>query len=304
MGLADLSRYAFARPHAVAEACELLATRASKALPTTLLSGGTDWFVERHTAPAMDLETEPPLVVDVSGLAELTRIEWSGRTVRIGAAVPYATLRKDPSIASRLPLLSAMSKDVGAVQIQARGTLGGNLGTASPAADGVAALAALDARIVLTSVRGRRSVPIAAFLTGYRTTAREVDELIAEVEIDVPEPGSTWFWRKVGTRLAQAISKVALAAVASGAGERLTRVGLGMASVLPVTAFLPSVRELLATTTPEAIADGPLDEATVRDIAPIDDVRSTASYRRHVAKALVRNFVHTVLADRAQRARS
>jgi CO/xanthine dehydrogenase FAD-binding subunit len=184
-----------------------------------------------------------------------------------------------------------MARDVGAVQIQARGTLGGNIATASPAADGTAALAALDAEILVRSVRGERRIPIAALQTGYKKSSRAPDEIIVAIEIALPPAGSPWIWRKVGARRAQAISKVALAGVAEVRDGKLARIGLGMASVAPVTAFLPNTRALalsrpLAELTPDAI-----DRAVAEDIAPIDDVRSTREYRIHCAKAVTRGFL-------------
>ena len=197
----------------------------------------------------------------------------------------------------RLPLLSAMSRDVGALQIQARGTLGGNLSSGSPAADGVTALAALDATIELASVSGRRLVPLSGFYTGYRATVRRPDEVLAGARIVVPAPTARWMWRKVGARRAQAISKVALAAVAELSAGRLARVGLGMASVAPVVSFLPSVRTLVAGRNPVELDPARMDEATGADISPIDDLRSTAAYRLHVARQLVRGFFRSLSAS-------
>jgi CO/xanthine dehydrogenase FAD-binding subunit len=188
-------------------------------------------------------------------------------------------------------LLDQMARDVGAVQIQARGTLGGNLATASPAADGVAALAAYDAAIVVRSVRGERRIPFVSLQTGYKQTTRAADEVIVAVEISLPPEGSPWIWRKVGTRRAQAISKVALAGIAVRSEDRVVRIGLGMASVAPVTATLPNTRALLLRTPLSSLSGDALDAAVLSDIAPIDDVRSTREYRKHVAKAVVRGFV-------------
>lgn len=184
-----------------------------------------------------------------------------------------------------------MAKELGALQIQARGTLGGNLATASPAADGVAALAAYDAAIVVQSVRGERRIPFTALQTGYKKSTRAPDEVIVAVEIALPPEGTPWIWRKVGTRRAQAISKVALAGIAVRAGERTVRFGLGMASVAPVTATLMQTRALVLGRELGAITGDALDAAVDADIAPIDDVRSTREYRRHVAKAVVRGFL-------------
>jgi len=193
-------------------------------------------------------------------------------------------------LSRRAQVLTAMSREVGAVQIQARGTLGGNLASASPAADGAAALMALDADVVLASIHGERRVPLTQFFTAYRTTRRADDEVIVRVEFTLPRTGAHQFWRKVGTRAAQAISKVALAAVAEVERGRGVRAGFGMASVAPVTVSLPSVRALGLAPSLASVSDEELDAATRRDIAPIDDLRSTAAYRAHVASALVKGF--------------
>jgi CO/xanthine dehydrogenase FAD-binding subunit len=183
-----------------------------------------------------------------------------------------------------------MARDVGALQIQARGTLGGNLASGSPAADGASALAALDATLVLASVRGARRVPLSGFYTGYRKSVLAPDELIEAIEIDLPPEGSAFVWRKVGTRQAQAISKVALAGVAVVGNGRATRLGLGMASVAPTVAFLPATRALGLGRPLAEITDADVERAVLADVSPIDDIRSTAAYRRHVAVRLVQRF--------------
>jgi CO/xanthine dehydrogenase FAD-binding subunit len=296
VSLPELLEYEYTRPPDLAALCALLAERAAHGQETALLAGGTDFFVERHIAPVADEDTPRPLVADVSRLEELRAIGIDGRVARIGAAATYLEIRRHPVLAERAPLLGAMSREVGAIQIQARGTLGGNLATGSPAADGVAALAALDADVVLRSARGERVVPIGAFYTGYRRTVRARDELILRVELALPAPGAVGCWRKVGTRSAQAISKVALAAIGEVERGRATRIGLGMASVAPTIAFLPTVRALLLSRPLVEVADADLDAATDADVAPIDDIRSTAAYRRHVARVLVRRFADALRA--------
>ena len=289
MSLADLPRYELTVPRSLPELVDLLAARSEQGQETLLLAGGTDWYVERHVSPLADTETFP-LVADVTRVPELRGISLADGTLSIGAAATYLEIARSPAVASAAPLLPAMCRDVGAWQIQARGTLGGNLASGSPAADGVCALAALDTTVVLAGARGERKVPLGRYYTGYKRSVREVDEVVVRFEIRVPSPSARWVWRKVGARLAQAISKVALAGVAQVEGGRLTRLGLGMASVAPTVAFLPSVRALGLSRPLASIADADLEAATQADVSPIDDVRSTAAYRRHVAGALVRRF--------------
>jgi CO/xanthine dehydrogenase FAD-binding subunit len=287
-----LTKTELVSPRTVAEACELLAVAAATGLRATLLAGGTDWIVDRHLLPVAKV-TPLDQVIDLTAIDELSRIslreEPNGeRWMRLGGGVTYWALRRDARVAGTIPILAAMARDVGAVQIQTRGTLGGNLATASPAADGVPALMALSGVVFLASTRGERSVPLDAFFRGYRQTALEKDEIIAAVDVRIPKHGARATWRKVGTRLAQAISKVALAAVIEldPAGV-VTRARFGMASVGPVTAPLGRVRALLEGKALASIDRGAVDAAVEAELKPIDDVRSTAEYRLHVAKALV-----------------
>jgi xanthine dehydrogenase small subunit len=293
VSLAELPLHAFERPASLADACATLSRRAGKGEETVLVAGGTDWVVAQRLAP-LSLGGELPLVLDISRVPELLGVRIAAERAAIGAAATYFELRHHPALARRVPMLTAMARDVGALQIQARGTLGGNLATASPAADGSAALMALDADVVVASVHGERRIPIGRWFTGYRRTARTADEIIVRIEFTLPKTGAHQLWRKVGTRAAQSISKVALAAVGEYERGRCVRVGLGMGSVAPVTVALPAVRALAVSPGPLAVPDDVLDEAVRRDISPIDDVRSTAAYRAHVASALVRGFFRTL----------
>lgn len=296
MTVADLRLFELERCDSLAALCDLVASRHTRGEATVLLAGGTDWLVERETSRVPAAGAALPLVVDIGRMNELCGVELAaspgGDVLRIGAATTYLELRKSALVRDRAPLLPRMARDVGAVQIQARGTLGGNLATASPAADGVAALAAFDARVVVASLRGRRSIPIADLQTGYKTSTRAPDEVIVAVELPLPRAGAAWTWRKVAARRAQAISKVALAALAEVNDEgRAVRIGFGMASVAPTTALLPTVRALVLATPLAQIDGAAVDAAVDADITPIDDVRSTAAYRRHCARALVRGFM-------------
>lgn len=294
MSVAGLALHPFTAPRDLPEALGLLAERAARNEKTVLLAGGTDWFVERHVAPP-ETEGTLPLVLDVSRLEGLRGISLDGdaldgHELRVGGGVTYLELRKDARVRARAPLLAAMARDVGALQIQARGTLAGNLASGSPAADGVCALAALDANLLLRSVRGARRVPLAGFYTGYRKSVLAPDELIEAIEIALPPVGSPFVWRKVGTRQAQAISKVALAGLAVVESGRCTRLGLGMASVAPTVARMAATRALgLSRPLAEITADD-VSQSVLVDISPIDDIRSTATYRQHVAVALVTRF--------------
>ncbi len=198
--------------------------------------------------------------------------------LRIGALTTYAEIIASPIIRKRVPMLVAAAREVGGAQIQNRGTIGGNIANASPAGDTLPVLAAVDARIVLRSSGGERRVPFNEFYTGYRTSVRQPDELITAVEIP-PITGRQW-WRKVGTRRAQAISKIMMAGVNGPA----VRIALG--SVAPTVVLARKAAAVLA-------GGGSIVEAqaALRDeIAPIDDVRSTGEYRLQVAANLLAQF--------------
>ena len=176
-------------------------------------------------------------------------------------------------------MLAAAAREIGAVQIQNRGTLGGNIANGSPAGDTLPVLAAAEALVELRSVDGVRTVPFTEFYTGYRASVRRPDELITAVEFPAVE-GAQWF-RKVGTRAAQSISKVVMA------GVRADRPRIALGSVAPTVVRVPRTEEALAAGASIAEAQAMLQE----EISPIDDIRSTAAYRRRVAGNLLAQFL-------------
>lgn len=211
-------------------------------------------------------------------LDELRGIEMRGGMLSIGALATYTAMIRSALVRRRLPILAAASGEVGGVQIQNRGTLGGNIANASPAGDTLPVLAAVEAGVVLQSADGLRRVPFNSFYTGYRESVVRPDELITAVEIP-PVEGRQWF-RKVGTRAAQAISKVVMAAV------RAPRPRIALGSVAPTVIRLPRTETLLAQA-------GSLEAARATlagEIRPIDDIRSTAEYRRRVCQNLLEQF--------------
>jgi CO/xanthine dehydrogenase FAD-binding subunit len=241
--------------------------------PLTPIAGATDLYV------ALNFGTlETSRFLDLWQLDPLRRIAVRDGVLSIGALATYTALIRSRLVRSRLPMLVEAAREVGGIQIQNRGTLGGNVANASPAGDTLPVLAAADAVVVLRGVDQERRVPFGEFYTGYRTSVRRSEELIVAVEIP-PIEGRQWF-RKVGTRAAQAISKVVMAAVR---GPR-PRIALG--SVAATVVRLRGAEEALA-------AGAGVDDAVRRmagDIEPIDDLRSTAEYRRQVAGNLVRRF--------------
>jgi xanthine dehydrogenase small subunit len=290
MSLAQLAEMDLISPRSLKEACDELARLHQAGKKVWALAGCTDWMVERHMSP-IDQGRLDAVALDVTRLPELRGIEVDGDVMSVGAAEPFLSMRRHAVVRERCPMLAEMASEVGALQIQARGTLGGNLVTGSPAADGVTALFALDADVVLRGVQGERSVPVTSFYTGYRATVRRPEELVVRVSFRLPKRGAAQLWRKVGTRKAQSISKAAVSAVAEVEGGVVTRIGFGAASVAEVILPLASVRSSVLGRAPRDLNLNELEEAVDREIRPIDDVRSTARYRRHVTKVLVRGFL-------------
>lgn len=293
MSVEDLANIPFERARDLSALTVRVAELVDAQVPFVLLAGGTDWLVDQQLRKPY-ASGEMPIVIDISQLAELRGVVLERDFLRVGAATRLAELRRHPGICKRAPLLERMARDMGALQIQARATLGGNLATQSPAADGVAALAAYDALLVVKSGRGERRIPVSELQTGYKTSTRAPDEVFVAIEIFLPAAESAWMWRKVAARKAQAVSKVALAAVAETQGDQLIRCGLGMASVAPVTAILQRTRELFLSTRLARLEAEDLDKAVEADVTPITDLRSTEPYRLHVAKALVREFARSL----------
>ncbi len=239
----------------------------------TPLAGTTDLYVELNFGTL-----KPRRFLDIWALNELRTISMHGDTLVIGALATFTALIRSPLVQARLPMLVEAAGLVGGIQIQNRGTLGGNIANASPAGDSLPVLAAVDAMLVLRSADAERRIPFTEFYTGYRKSVMRPDELLVAVEVP-PVEGAQYF-RKVGTRAALAISKIVMAGV-KGAVPRIA-----FGSVAPTVV---RVRH-----TEQALAGGTHIEDVVRileqEIAPIDDIRSSAAYRRRVAGNLLRRF--------------
>ena len=255
----------YLRPRDLKDAVQLYRTTPG----CRLLAGGTDLMVMLH---ARTLRPEPRAVLDLWSLPELKGVRRVDGMVEIGAAESYTGIIHAPEVRQHLPALAAAARTIGAAQIQNRGTLGGNLANASPAGDTLPVLLAYDA-VVVTD---RRSVPIDRFFTGYRKTALQSDELITAVRFPVDRQV---LFRKVGTRAAQAISKVVMAVC-----RNPTRIAIGSVAEIPLRAARAEAA-LAAGDVAGAVA------AIAADIRPIDDVRSTAAYRRAVTQNVLRELL-------------
>ncbi len=262
--------------------------------PWRPLAGGTDVMVQLGAG-----QLRPGRYVDIWSIAELRGIRVDEAQIEIGALTTYSEIRKHALLATEFPLLQQSARETGAIAIQNRGTIGGNIANASPAADTPPSLLVYDAEQEIQSVRGVRQVPYSDFHRGYKQMDLAPGERITQVRLKRPsrdEQGRrVHYYRKVGTRAAQAISKICLAGFACVQGDRISQLRIGLGSVAPIPLRCPKTESVLT--------QGPLTEALIRraeatlayEITPIDDVRSTALYRRKVTLNLLREFASRCL---------
>jgi CO/xanthine dehydrogenase FAD-binding subunit len=235
------------------------------------IQGGTDVMV------ALNFDRErPATMLNLNEVGELRGWSRENGSLRLGAGLTY-TEAMTGELAELLPALAEASRTVGSPQIRNRGTIGGNLGTASPAGDALPPLAIEDAEVECASVRGSRRLPLAEFVTGVKRNALEPDELIAAVWVTPSQAAQTFM--KVGPRNAMVIAVVALAV---SAGDEL-RASIGSASPRPVVVSAPRSE---ASSFPDLVAEAS---------SPIDDVRGTAEYRRHALRVLTRRALERTL---------
>ena len=260
-------------PGSERDALEMLAAADGDAVP---IAGATDLLV---SWPGR-LEDHRKTYVDLSGLAGLRPLRWTGDELVLGGLTSYWDVIRDVRVRQEFPLLVAAARQVGAIQIQVRGTWAGNIVNASPAADGVPVLMAYDAVVELESLRGREEVPLDRFYTGYKEMRRRPDQLVVAIRIPWRAHDVAIF-EKVGGRRAQAIAKVGLAIAHSAAGWRVVA-----ASVAPTVRRCTAIERLLTDGTPVRGPDDLLP-AIERDVTPIDDLRSTAAYRKTVMARLL-----------------
>ena len=226
----------------------------------------------------------------VWGLDELRGVEITDDAVTIGALTTYTEVRRSEVLRREFPSLVAAARETGGLAIQNRGTLGGNLCNASPAADSPPALLAYGAEVELISRAGTRRLPYEEFHIGYRQITLRPDELLARVRLPRPPAGARHFYRKVGTRRAQAISKVCVAGLLTVEGGRVREARFGLGSVAPTVVRARRAESALLGRAPEEAARDAAAELA-QDISPIDDLRSTAPYRARVAQNLLEAFL-------------
>lgn len=256
----------------------MLAESCDAEAPAMPIAGGTDLLVSWHHRVKSNWT-----LLDLSALDELRGLRLEPDHVSLGGLTTYWDVITSTEVATAFPLLAEAARQVGSVQIQTRGTWAGNIGNGSPAADGVPVMMAYDAVVVLQSTRRTREVSLDGYYTGYKQTVREPDELIVAVRM-TRRPRSVEWFHKVGARKAQAITKVGVAVVHDDMGWRVVA-----NSVAPTVCRCPGMEKALESgrrfSCPDEIRD-----VLRGDIAPIDDMRSTANYRMEVLSRLL--FVH------------
>jgi CO/xanthine dehydrogenase FAD-binding subunit len=270
-------------PGSLSAVLELLAKTPGEWTP---IAGGTELMVA-HAAGKLSTKK----LVSLWGIPDLRFIETAANSIAIGACATFGDVRASHSIEKHLPLLEKAASWIGAIANQNRATLGGNLVNGSPAADSSPALLVYDAEIELISIRGKRRLPYAEFHTGYKKNVLAPDELVYAIHVPTRFAGHRQYLRKVGTRRAMAISKVALACTAFLNHGVVHEIRFGAASLAPFPTRLFQVEDAVRD---RAISDTTILEARralLREAAPIDDIRSTAEYRKAVAGNLLEEFL-------------
>ncbi|MDE1162976.1 MAG: FAD binding domain-containing protein [Acidobacteriaceae bacterium] len=287
----DVTLYELTAPPTLAAVLDKLAAEPGKHTP---IAGGTELMVALGVG-----RLQAQSLLSLQHLTELRFIRQEGDALVLGANTTFTDIRKNALIAEHLPLLAQSASWTGAIANQNRGTLGGNIVNASPAADNPPVLLVYEATITLVSAKGTRTLPYSEFHLGYKKTVLQPDELVHSVTIPLAYDEHRQYIRKVGTRNALAISKIALAGIAKLDGERIAEIRLGAASLTdrPVRCAAAEAALNGASLAAEDL------EATIKvaraalatEAKPIDDIRSTARYRSAVAENLLEEFLRELV---------
>lgn len=282
----NVSAYDLIAPRTLAETLLTLSEQLGIYTP---IAGGTELMVALGAG-----RLAPKKLISLWGLTELRFIDVTADAITLGAGTTFTDLRKHPVVSSNISLLSQAASWTGSIANQNRGTLGGNIVNASPAADSPPALLAYDAELTLVSHTGSRTLPYVDFHLGYKKTALRPDELLHSVTIKRNFGGYKSYTRKVGTRNAQAISKVALAALARIEDGVLADIRIGAASLREMPTRLTATEKALMGKTVSAETIAAARAALMTEARPIDDIRSTAKYRGMVAGNLLEDFLRSL----------
>ncbi len=260
----------------------------------TVLAGGTD-FYPAQTAQRAWLERAPQSVLDITGIDELKGIRRTGGGTSFGALATWTEIC-DAALPPAFDGLKLAAREVGGRQIQNRGTIAGNICNASPAADGVPPLLTLDAKVEIAGVRGRRTLPLAEFITGNRRTALAGDELVTAVHVPEPASAARSTFLKLGARSYLLISIASVAAlVEAGADARIARAAISVGACSAVPVRLTKLEAALAGERAEGVP-ALVQRHVGAAIAPIGDVRGSATYRKQAATVLVQRAIEQILA--------
>ena len=275
--------YELRTPASLDQAVELLAQAPGM---WRCFAGGTDLMVllEAGKLPHKNY-------INIRSLKELRTIEVTDAYVTLGALTTYTDVQSHAILREEFPMLCQAASETGGRAIQNRGTLGGNIVNASPAADSPPALLAYDGEVELISVSGFRWVPYRDFHTGYKQTIMRPEELLSRIRLPRATKGLAHYYRKVGTRKAQAISKVCFAAIAQMNGNQIVDPRIALGSVAPIPLRCAKTEAVLRG---NAISDSLVEAACLelaQEIVPIDDIRSTRHYRLQVSLNLLADFL-------------
>ncbi len=275
--------YQVMSPAKLAEALDMLGQDNGAWKP---FAGGTDLMVllEAGRLPHKNY-------VNIWNLKELRGIEVKDNQVTLGGLTTYTEVQNHPVLQQEFPMLCQAAKETGGIAIQNRGTLGGNIVNASPAADSPPALLAYDAELELVSKAGARRIPYAGFHRGYKQMDIRPDELLRAITLPRRTKGLTHYYRKVGTRKAQAISKVCFAAVAGVKDGEIDHVRIALGSVAPIPLRCFKTETILNGQPLNAQTIAAAKQSLVDEISPIDDIRSTKDYRLQVSLNLLDDFL-------------
>lgn len=279
----DPGDFGLIAPGSLQEAVAMLAKEPGVWLP---IAGGTDVMVLYGAGTLRSRK-----LISIWNLPELRGIEESSGEIAIGAGCTYSDLRNHPGIAREFPLLARAAAVTGGIANQNRGTLGGNIANASPAADSLPALLVYDAELTLASVRGERRIAYRGFHAGYKKTTMAADELIRTIHLKKQFTSYMSYWRKAGARQSQAIAKVNIAAIGKLAGETVKDVRVGLGSVAPVPLRLGRIERFLIGKNLKQFSPQDIRRQVEAEISPISDIRSTTAYRNAVAANLVVEFL-------------
>ena len=287
---ANVPGYELVVPGGLGEALRLLAVEPGEWRP---FAGGTDLMVLFEAG-----RLAPKKFFSIRHLAELRGIEEGDAHVTLGALTTYTEVRRSETLRREFPMLCAAARETGGLAIQNRGTVGGNIANASPAADTPPALLAYGAEVELVSAAGARWVAYEEFHTGYKQTLMRADELLARVRVRRPREGAIQHYRKVGTRRAQAISKVCFAGLAEVDDGSIADIRLALGSVAPTVLRCRKTEDVLKGREPDESTRQSALAALAAEVVPIDDVRSTARYRARVASNLLTDFLSQLRRNR------